>query len=223
MFSAGAATARLEASWNAEAFYVRQGYGPDSPRPSNDTRTFSKSLLKNPQLVQPYRPTIVMLAGLPGTGKTTLAYAIARILPFVVLDKDLVNTVLLNGALPQESAGPLAYEVLLNLAADLVIVQGRSVILDTAGRQPIILDRAKQIADQAKASLRVIRLIVPHSVRRERMAVREALPSQWTEDETTEADEAIWYSHLPADTLTLSSLGTVEELMPNVLESLLFT
>jgi predicted kinase len=87
-----------------------------------------------------------MLAGLPGTGKTTLAYAIARRLPFIVLDKDLIDSVLLNGALQQDRASPLAYEVLLRLADDLVAVQHRSVILDTAGRQPIVLDRASQIA-----------------------------------------------------------------------------
>lgn len=146
MLSAGVTTARLDASWNAEGFYLRQGYGPDSPRPHNETRTFTKSLLKTPHQSQTDRQTILMLAGLPGTGKTTLAYAIARRLPFIVLDKDLIDSVLLNGALQQDRASPLAYEVLLRLADDLVAVQHRSVILDTAGRQPIVLDRASQIA-----------------------------------------------------------------------------
>jgi|SRR5678809_1312756 putative acetyltransferase len=44
MLAAGINTVRLDASWNAEAFYVRHGYSPIGPRPPNDTRIFEKTL-----------------------------------------------------------------------------------------------------------------------------------------------------------------------------------
>jgi predicted kinase/ribosomal protein S18 acetylase RimI-like enzyme len=220
MLATGISKARLHASWNAEAFYVRQGYNPTGPRPSDETRIFEKALTGAARLRQRDNPIIVMLAGLPGTGKTTLAYALARALGLIVLDKDLVNTALISAAINQSIAGPLSYDVLLDLAEDMVAVQRHSVILDTAGRQPIILDRALQITTKASAMLRVIRLAAPREVRLRRMAAREPLPSQWSEDETTDIDEAQWYAHLPPDSLTIFSTRPVEELLPGAVKFL---
>src|SRR5438105_228813 len=130
-------------------------------------------------------PTVLMLAGLPGTGKTTLAYKLGRILDWTVLDKDLFNTELLNAGLSQSQAGPLAYELMFSLAHDLIIKQRHSVILDTAGRQPRNLQQARLIAGDAPARLQIVRLIASHAVRKKRMASRIPCPSQWVTDDTT--------------------------------------
>jgi hypothetical protein len=45
-------------------------------------------------------------------------------------------------------ATPAAYEIALSLLEDLIVKQNKSVILDTAGREPFILERAKEIAAQ---------------------------------------------------------------------------
>ncbi len=44
MQSARVTTARLDASWNSEEFYLRQGYIPNGHRSAADTRRFSKPL-----------------------------------------------------------------------------------------------------------------------------------------------------------------------------------
>jgi len=159
------------------------------------------------------KPTLLMLAGLPGTGKSTLAAALARRLGWPVLDKDLFNAVLLEAHLAQAQAGLLAYELGLTLAHALVVQHRQSLILDTAGRQPFILERVRTIAHAAGGQLKVVRCVAPIAVRNARLRTRIAGPSQWTEDQTTRDQETAWYAHLPTDTLIVHSERPVEELV----------
>lgn len=156
-------------------------------------------------------PTLVMLAGLPGTGNSTLSYALAQQLGWPVIDKDLLNGVLLNAGVDQGHAAPLAYQLLFTLAEDLVVQQRSSVILDSAGRQPFILVRAIDIAQRGGAQLKVIRCVAPQAVRAQRLASRVAGPSQWTVDQATDEEQEAWYAHLPPDTLVLSTTQSVEK------------
>lgn len=162
-------------------------------------------------------PTLVMLAGLPGTGKSTLAAALTQNLRWLVLDKDLLNTVLLAAKLPQAQAGRLAYELVLTLARVLFVEQQQSLILDTAGRQPFILERARTIVRDAGGQLKVIRCVAPTTVRQARLRERTAGPSQWTQDETTLDQERIWYAHLPPETLVVHTDQPVENLVADIL------
>jgi predicted kinase len=163
------------------------------------------------------QPTLLMLAGLPGTGKSTLAAALTAVLSWPVLDKDILNTVLLAAQLRQAQAGPLAYELVLAFAHALVVQHRQSIILDTAGRQPVILARSRAIAQEASGRLKVLRCVAPPAVRQARLQQRTAVPSQWTHDQTTPEQEAAWYSHLPADTLIVTSDHPIEELLPVIL------
>jgi len=158
-----------------------------------------------------------MLAGLPGTGKSTLAAALAGVLSWPVLDKDVLNTVLLAAQLEQAQAGPLAYELVLALAHALVVRHRQSIILDTAGRQPVLLARSRAIAQDASGQLKVLRCVAPAAVRQARLQQRTAGPSQWTRDQTTPDQEATWYSHLPEDTLIVASDQPIAELLPVIL------
>lgn len=162
-------------------------------------------------------PTLVMLAGVPGTGKTTLAYALAQTLRWPVLDKDLLNTVLLDAGLAQPQAGPLSYELLLTLCHDLVVQQQQSLILDTAGRLPFILERARTIAAAARGQLTLIRCVAPQAVRDARLAGRVARPSQWATNKASDADQAQWYAHLPPETLVVSTEQPLAESVATVL------
>jgi predicted kinase len=159
------------------------------------------------------QPTLVCMPGLPGTGKTTLAYALARQLHWPVLDKDLINTILLDSGMPQAQASPLAYHVVLTLTHDLIVQQRQSIILDTAGRQPFILERATAIAQSVAARLKIIRRIAPYSVRIERLITRFAKPSQWTTDKATDQDQEDWYTHIPRHALRLTTTQALEQLV----------
>src|SRR6202040_202103 len=67
---------------------------------------------------------LILMAGLPGAGKTTLAYQLKNILPCSVLDKDLLKDILLLAKIEDEKAGWLAFELLF-VAAKLTFVWQR--------------------------------------------------------------------------------------------------
>lgn len=165
----------------------------------------------------PLQPTIVMMAGLPGTGKSTLALAVTQRLGWPIVDKDVVNGVLLGAGLEQAQAGPLAYDIVLSMAEDLVVRQRCSLIVDTAGRQPLIFERLRHIAQRVPAHLKVIRCLAPAVLRAERLANREPLPSQWVSDQATDEEQAIWYAHLPGDALAVVTDRVPAALLPKII------
>jgi adenylylsulfate kinase len=65
---------------------------------------------------------IVMMAGLPGTGKSTLARALAKRLPGAVLDKDAIRAVLFQPAYVEYSLAQddFCQEIMLETAAYLL-------------------------------------------------------------------------------------------------------
>jgi predicted kinase len=76
---------------------------------------------------------IVMMAGLPGTGKSTLARVLAERLPGAVLDKDLIRSALFSPAHVEYSLAQddFCQEIMLQAAAYLLAKDGSlHVLLD---------------------------------------------------------------------------------------------
>src|SRR5215468_4750140 len=94
--------------------------------------------------------TFVLMAGFPGTGKTTLAAALGKALGFPVINKDYLKESLLlaaaTGAITDEELGRAVYEIVFAFAHDMLVRQQISIILDTAALHPFILERALNIA-----------------------------------------------------------------------------
>jgi predicted kinase len=101
---------------------------------------------------------LLQMAGAPGTGKSTVAKALAAVRTAVVLDNDVIKSAILDAGVEWTLAGPAAYEVLFALAADL-LSQGRSVILDSPSHYPHIPARGIAIARAGNAEYRFIECV----------------------------------------------------------------
>lgn len=156
--------------------------------------------------------TLVLMAGMPGTGKTTLALAIGRTWGWPVIDKDSLKSPLLAGGVSPELAGPASYTLMLEMAQDLLVKQRLSVILDSPGRFPFVLERVKEMAEQTGARLKIIQCVASRELRNLRLTSREARPSQWRGDAgLSDEEERQMFEHLPGDSLVLDTSASFED------------
>jgi predicted kinase len=116
-------------------------------------------------------PLLIAMAGLPGTGKSTLAAALAEALPAVVLDKDKLRA----GLIPPEkieysrAQDDYVFELLLK-AAEYNLNRSRHVILD--GRtftRHYQVERVVLFANENKADLSFIECVCPEALALQRL------------------------------------------------------
>ena len=152
------------------------------------------------------------MAGLPGSGKSTVALGLGQRLDSPVLDKDIILTGLIEGGLDGETSQAAAYRILFGLTRSFVQDQRRSVIIDSPlafGETFLVIRR---IADDTGAILIPVLCLADRDVRNARVAGRGALPSQPVRQSRTAGTGRERFRHLPATTvlaLTERPLATV--------------
>jgi predicted kinase len=121
---------------------------------------------------------LLQMAGPPASGKSQLAAAIARQRPAVIINSDIVKSVLLDSGVEWKLAGPAAYQTLFALADDL-LSQGHSVILDSPSHYAFIPENGARIARERGCRYRFIELLCDDlGELRRRMAGRTPRRSQ---------------------------------------------
>ena len=154
------------------------------------------------------RLTVVMMAGLPGAGKSTLALALGRALGWPVIDKDLFETVL-RAAGQGDGSTAIAYDPMFALARDLLVEQRLSIILDCPAVFPARVEQAWQLARSTGARFTPVLCLAGQEERNRRMArevpesAREwrAPPRRRPSDIAGDGREQ--FPHLPADVLAV--------------------
>ncbi len=162
-------------------------------------------------------PTLVLMAGMPGAGKSTLALALGQELGWPVLDKDTVKAALLEEAVPETTAGPASYYVPLAFCRDLVVQQQLSVIFDSPAAYPNVVEQAQKIVDTASGQLKVIFCYADSKVRNQRLSARIRRLPQMQTDPSTDEENVRRFMHLPPTTLRLEMERPLLELVSDAL------
>ena len=120
---------------------------------------------------------LIAMAGLPGTGKSTLAHRLGELLPAVVLDKDVIRAALfplpeIDYSVRQDD---FSFAIMLQTSSYLMD-KGRTVILD--GRtftQHYQVERLLRFSRAAGAMLDIIECICPDEDARQRLSLDDEL------------------------------------------------
>ncbi len=131
------------------------------------------------------RPALLVLVGLPATGKTHLASELSRRTGAVVLESDAIRSLLFQQRRYTRWESRRLFAA-IHAAIDALLSDGASVILDAtnlaeAERRPLYA-----LAEQRDAKLVLAHVTAPRDVARERLARRAG------EDSHSEADVAVY-------------------------------
>ncbi len=101
---------------------------------------------------------LIILGGLPGTGKTTIARALAKKIGAVHLRIDSIEEALISSGVGEEDLGPAGYMVAYELARDNLRI-GLTVIADSVN--PIELTRAawRSVAIDSKCEFMEVEIV----------------------------------------------------------------
>ena len=115
---------------------------------------------------------LIAMKGHPATGKSTLAYALARLLTWPLLDKDDIKDHVLG--LPNDN--DLAYAILWQIV-ETQLQLGVSLIIDSPFAYPWLYERAQELARCSHAQLLVVETTLDEAVWQRRLEERSSVES----------------------------------------------
>jgi len=141
----------------------------EEERLSEDVQRLKEGLDSLPEPVS--KPALVIVSGLPGTGKSYFSRKLAERLPFAILDTDGLRKVLFPA--PKYTAGE-SYRLFqaCHLLIEQLLRKGIRVILDATNLVERHRERLYHIADQIGAKLIIVRVEAPPEVVRQRLEER---------------------------------------------------
>ena len=119
------------------------------------------------------RPALVILIGLPGSGKSHFARQLVKRYPAAILDSDALRSVLYESPLHTDQENARLFPAIRVLARRL-LERRVPVVLDATNLKESHRQPSYDLAREAGARLVIVRLRAPFAVMRERLAKRDA-------------------------------------------------
>lgn len=153
-------------------------------------------------------PTLVLMAGFAGVGKTTLAQKLQARLNWKVLNKDDFKLQRLSRGEAVEQAGWNAFIDLFALLEQEACQKGHSVIIDTSNEKPFIFSNILEVLAQMEnhgihTRLKVILCLADKAVRTQRLQARGSVFAPYVQELPTILDDdefPVRFRHLFDDT-----------------------
>lgn len=122
--------------------------------------------------------TLIVMRGYPGTGKSTIARAIARALHAPLIDRDVIRQIGVDilGDLPD--IGRFAYELMFALSRKQLEL-GLSVVLDTPLTYHTTYEQARNLAQSFDIPMLVVHCQCPADLQKRRLEGRKGTVSQF--------------------------------------------
>ncbi len=117
-------------------------------------------------------PVLVVVSGLPGSGKSYFSRKLAEKLPSVIVESDAVRKTLFRVPNYGEAESQRVFLVCHHLIFDL-LQRGRSVILDATNLEEGNREQLYRIADSVRAKMVIVRVEAPEDVIKERLERRQ--------------------------------------------------
>jgi len=114
---------------------------------------------------------LVMICGLPGTGKSTLAKAVAEKIDAVYLNSDSIRLSMLEEREYTEEEKKRVYEAMFEKSGE-VLKKGKNVVLDATFYKKELREDAKETADEAGTEFFIIECVTHEDLLRERIFKR---------------------------------------------------
>ncbi len=124
------------------------------------------------QLPEPVvKPSLVVVSGLPGTGKSYFSRRLAERLPFLILESDALRRSLFSSPSYERQESSYLFQA-CHLLIYRLLKKGIPVILDATNLVERHRERLYSIADQMGARLVLVRVEAPAEAVRERLRTR---------------------------------------------------
>lgn len=134
-----------------------------------DAGRLRESLGKLPEPV--VRPSLVMVAGLPGTGKSHFCRALAERHPLLILESDALRQVLFPSPAYTSQESSRLFRAIHYLIEEL-LKKGIPLILDATNLAEPYRERLYNVTDRLNARLIIVRIEAPPNLVRERLRAR---------------------------------------------------
>ncbi len=151
------------------------------------------------------KPVLLLLCGLPGTGKSFLAHRLADALPFVIIESDMIRKMLFPEPRYTAQESRWVHRTCHALMAKL-LKRGVRVIYDATNLIEYHRELVYRIAERARARLVVVKTVASEEVVRERLRSRQEGAAEVSDADwriyrrMASRQEPIGHPHLVIDT-----------------------